>query len=129
MNIYLEKKDVVTYYKGKHEELELKGYTEYEINSILAAQYTNSTNIKYSKEEQDSLLNYWFHIILEVDGGYWQFIELMQQPHSEFCHYNHKNMASYERNNVPKTIAKKELDERAYERYMERFINKKPTLQ
>jgi hypothetical protein len=127
MNIYLEKKDVVKYYKGKQDELSLKGYTEYEINSILAAQYTNSTNIKYSKEEQDRLLEYWFHIILEVDGGYWQFIELMQQPHSEFCHYNFKNMASYERNNVPKTIAERELDEKAYNRYMERFINKKLT--
>lgn len=117
MGYYLEKKEIKGYFDKRKDELQELGMTEIEINGTLSVEYTDKVIVKYTKEEQDMMLNYWIKLILEVEGGYWQFIELMQKPHSEFSHYSYRKTRSYEKGNVSHAIAKRELTPEAYERY------------
>ena len=121
----IDKKNAKVHFETRIEHWKEQGLDEYEVTCKVADEYTNKTQLLYTKEEQDKLLDYWIHIILETKGGYWQFIELMQQPHSEFQHYSLRGQHSYEKNDVPITHAKRELHPEAFERYKQRFINKK----
>lgn len=119
--IYLQEHEVEGYIATQRTTLQTKGYSENQISGILALHYTKDMIIKYSKEEQDLMLDYWIKLILETDGGYWQVQELIQQPHSEFTHYTAKDCKSYERGNISKQMAKRELDSSAYKSYCKRL--------
>ena len=121
MTIYLKEDEVKDYFDTQTVSLREKGYTEVQISGILSLHYTKDTIIKYSEEEQDLMLDYWLKIILEVEGGYWQVQELINQPHSEFTHYSMRDMKSYERGNISKQMAKRELNADQYEVYAGRL--------
>lgn len=74
----------------------------------LPAYFTNVIIQKYSKEKQDAMLANVIDLILNVPGGYWQIVENMDYL-PEFEHYKWRNTISYEKANVPKTVAKREL--------------------
>lgn len=125
MTIIIEKDKAKEHFESRSDFYREQGHTEAVINEKLASEYTFTTNIKYSEEDLDYYFNYWYEIITQTQGGYWQFIELMQQPHTEFTHPKTKGQHSYEMMDVPLTHAKKELSPRAYLAYKERFIKKK----
>lgn len=133
MGFYIEQREVKEYFDKRKGELQEIGMSEIEINGTLSLEYTDKVIVKYTKEEQDIMLNYWIKLILEVEGGYWQFIELMQKPHSEFSHYSFRKTMSYEKGNVTNATAKKELTESAFENFKKSkktktLINKNTTL-
>lgn len=129
MGFYLEQKEVKDYFDRRKGELQDLGMSDIEINGTLSLEYTDRVIVKYTKEEQDIMLNYWIKMILEVKGGYWQFIELMQKPHSEFSHYSFRKTMSYEKGNVTDNIAQKELTKDAFKNYKkQRFIKEEDTL-
>lgn len=79
----------------------------------LGAFYTDKVIRKYTKQEQDMYLAHVCDTILNVDGGYWQIVENMNYM-PEFEHYSFKSTLSYEKGNVPKTVAKRELTIKQY---------------
>jgi len=79
----------------------------------LGAYYTNRVIKKYSKAEQDAHLASVIDTILNVPGGYWQIVENMNYM-PEFEHAKYKGTLSYEKGNVPKTVAKRELSIKQY---------------
>lgn len=81
----------------------------------LGEYYTTRVVRKYTKTEQDENLQKIIDTILNVPGGYWQVIEHMNYL-PEFEHYGMKSVLSYEKQNVPKTIAKKELLYKKYQK-------------
>lgn len=79
----------------------------------LGAYYTNVCIQKYSKEDQDAHFAEVCKTILEVPGGYFQIVDNMDYM-PEFEHGRMRRMLSYQKGNVPKTIAKKELTVKQY---------------
>lgn len=70
--------------------------------------YTKRVVRKYSKKEQEEYFDVICDTILNVPGGYWQIVDNMNYL-PEYEHYRMKTMLSYEKDNVPRTIAKREL--------------------
>lgn len=91
----------------------LKGVAKNIDPEKLGAYYTNRVIKKYSKAEQDAHLKSVIDTILNVPGGYWQIVENMNYM-PEFEHHKFKSTLSYEKGNVPKTVAKRELSIKQY---------------
>lgn len=101
-----------------YEKLEERGiHDETAKDAIYNRFLKNNVIIKYSKKWQDETLDYWIDIILNVPGGYWIFQDLVQYPHVEFEHYNHKLKMSYEKGNVTQHRANIELRKENREAY------------
>lgn len=79
----------------------------------LGEYYTQRVVQKYSKEDQDAFLAEVINTIMNVPGGYWQIVDNMAYM-PEFEHYAHKGVVSYEKGNVPKTVAIRELTVETY---------------
>jgi len=107
--IYLEPSQIIEHRERYYEVLEELGYPLDTIDEMYEKHIRKNVIIKYSKEWQDKNLQEWCDLILTVPGGYWQAIELMQQPHSEYEHYRFKQKMSYEKGNVSRNRAEIEL--------------------
>lgn len=103
--LIFDKIDLQAHLKEKVKEIGVEKMGEY---------YTQRIIRRYSKEEQDASLAAVIKTILEVPGGYWQIVDNMNfMP--DFEHYKMRNVLSYEKGNVPKTIAAKELTIKQYQ--------------
>lgn len=83
------------YERLKYLEKKLKelGVPDWEIANRLSHAFDNTIIIKYSKEEQDEMMEKLFHIILEVPGGYWELVRNMDYMPT-FEHYKYKCLKS-----------------------------------
>lgn len=106
--IYLEKEEL-----RQH----LKKVANEKSENELGKYFSNVCVKRYTKKEQDDMLEYLLYLIREVPGGYWQVVENMDYM-PEFEHYKFRRTLSYEKHNVPKTVAMNELGKN-YENYIE----------
>jgi len=83
------------YKRLKYLEMTLKelGVPDWEIENRLAHAFDNTIIIKYSKKEQDEMMEKLYDIILNTPGGYWYIVNNMDYM-PEFEYYKFKNMKS-----------------------------------
>lgn len=117
MSIILEPGDIPKSIDRYVDMLERQGLSSENIDRRIDSYLKNHVVLKYSKEWQDARLDEMIKTILEVDGGYFQIQELLNQPHVEFEHHRERNRQSYEKGNVSDAMAKRELTEHGYKSY------------
>lgn len=83
------------YERLKYLETKLRemGVPEWEIENRLSHAFDNTIIIKYSKEEQDEMMEKLYKIILEVPGGYFELVKNMDYMPT-FEYYKFKNLKS-----------------------------------
>jgi len=117
MKIYIERDNVDEYINNYINKLNQQDISQEELEARLNNHLNDNLIVKYDKRWQDNQFNYLIDLILFNKEGYWIFIDLMKMPHIEFEHYTQKSRRSYEKGNVPITMAEKELPEENFKLY------------
>lgn len=91
--LYYTREEAYERLRYLEKKLKEMGVPDWEIANRLSHAFDNTIIIKYSKEEQDQMMERLFYIILEVPGGYWELVRNMDYMPT-FEHYRYKNLKS-----------------------------------